>query len=215
MQVVPLGYAPRPRNPLVHFVSPPGATTHQMLSLSLSSAAFSLSPHGAALPSLGAPRPHGAALPSLGAPRLRATGVCMADGEKPMKSDNESPLSAVTDTFSKLPWNDLLLGFVTLDCARRLTDGVPALFGPSPNYFGTALDVLFVGYGTVELAKKAGILKDKDFYEELEGGEVRSFAYEAGQNVLAGEVPFRTKVLRRASLDPTPTPALTPTPTLA
>ena len=184
----------------MYFVSPPGATTHQMLSLSLSSAAFSLSPHGAALPSLGA----GAALPSLGAPRLlRATGVRMADGEKPMKSANESPLSAVTDTFSKLPWNDLLLGFVTLDCARRLTDGVPALFGPSPNYFGTALDVLFVGYGIVELAKKAGILKDKDFYEELEGGEVRSFAYEAGQNALAGEVPFRTKVLHRASLDPT------------
>jgi len=137
----------------------------------------------------------------------------MADGEKPMKSANESPLSAVTDTLSKLPWNDLLLGFVTLDCARRLTDGVPALFGPSPNYFGTALDVLFVGYGIVELAKKAGILKDKDFYEELEGGEVRSFAYEAGQNALAGEVPFRTKVLHRASLDPAP--ALTPTPTLA
>ena len=110
-----------------------------MLSLSLSSAAFSLSP-------------------SLGAPRLlRASGVRMADGEKPMKSANESPLSAVTDTLSKLPWNDLLLGFVTLDCAHRLTDGVPALFGPSPNYFGTGLDVLFVGYGTVELAKKAGL----------------------------------------------------------
>ena len=184
--------APVPRN--LHFAVlrlPPAPTTHQMLSLSLSSAAFSLSPHGAALPSLGAPR------------LLRATGVRMADGEKPMKSANESPLSAVTDTLSKLPWNDLLLGFVTLDCARRLTDGVPALFGPSPNYFGTALDVLFVGYGTVELAKKAGILKDKDFYEELEGGEVRSFAYEAGQNALAGEVPFRTKVLHRASLDPT------------
>ena len=124
-----------PRNP--HFVSPPDAD--QMLSLSLSSAAFSLSP-------------------SLGAPRLlRATGVRMADGEKPMKSANESPLSAVTDTLSKLPWNDLLLGFVTLDCAHRLTDSVPALFGPSPNYFGTGLDVLFVGYGTVELAKKAGL----------------------------------------------------------
>jgi hypothetical protein len=110
-----------------------------MLSLSLSSAAFSLSP-------------------SLGAPRLlRATDVRMADGEKPMKSANESPLSAVTDTLSKLPWNDLILGFVTLDCAHRLTDGVPALFGPSPNYFGTGLDVLFVGYGTVELAKKAGL----------------------------------------------------------
>ena len=44
---------------------------------------------------------------------------------------------------------------------------------------------------------------------------MRSFAYEAGQNALAGEVPFRTKVLQRASLeDPTQAPTLTPTPTL-
>lgn len=151
-----------------------------MLSLASAASAFSLAPHRAALP-------------YLGAPLLRGTAVRMADGEKPMKSANESPLSAVTDKLSTVPWNDLLLGFVTVDCAGRLSNSVPALFGPSPNYLGTALDVLFVGYGALNLAKKAGILKGKDYYEELEGGDVRSFAFEAGEFALAGEVPFRTK----------------------
>ena len=162
-----------------------------MLSLASAASAFSLAPHRAALP-------------SLGAPLLRGTAVRMADGEKPMKSANESPLSAVTDKLSTVPWNDLLLGFVTVDCAGRLSNSVPALFGPSPNYLGTALDVLFVGYGALNLAKKAGILKGKDYYEELEGGDVRSFAFEAGEFALAGEVPFRTKVQHFApNLNPT------------
>jgi len=151
-----------------------------MLSLASAASAFSLAPNRAALP-------------SLGAPLLRGTAVRMADGEKPMKSANESPLSAVTDKLSTVPWNDLLLGFVTVDCAGRLSNSVPALFGPSPNYLGTALDVLFVGYGALNLAKKAGILKGTDYYADLEGGDVRSFAFEAGEFALAGEVPFRTK----------------------
>ena len=159
--------------------------------------------------------PHRAALPSLGAPLLRGTAaVRMADGEKPMKSANESPLSAVTDKLSTVPWNDLLLGFVTVDCAQRLSSSVPALFGPEPNFLGSALDVLFVGYGTLNLAKKAGILKSGDYYAELEGGDVRSFAFEAGEFALADEVPFRTKVLHYApNLDPNPSPKPTPTPT--
>ena len=89
---------------------------------------------------------------------------------------------------------------------------MPALFGPSPNYLGTALDVLFVGYGALNLAKKAGILKSTDYYADLEGGDVRSFAFEAGEFALAGEVPFRTKVLHCApNLNPNPTPTPTPT----
>ena len=111
-----------------------------------------------------------------------------------------------------LPVDDLLLGFVTLDCARRLTDGVPALFGPSPNYFGTALDVLFVGYGAVELAKKAGILKDKDFYEELEAA--RCAPRTRPDRTRWPARCLSTKVLHRASLDPAPN-SLTPAPTLA
>ena len=192
-------------NPLALYTPPNAGKSSDpfpMLSLASAASAFS-SP------------PHRAALPSLGAPLLRGTAaVRMADGEKPMKSANESPLSAVTDKLSTVPWNDLLLGFVTVDCAQRLSSSVPALFGPEPNFLGSALDVLFVGYGTLNLAKKAGILKSGDYYAELEGGDVRSFAFEAGEFALADEVPFRTKVLHYApNLDPNPSPKPTPTPT--
>ena len=64
-----------------------------MLSLASSAASsFSLAPHRAALPSLGAP------------PLLRGAAVRMADGDKPMKSANESPLEAL----KTVPWNDLV-----------------------------------------------------------------------------------------------------------
>ena len=63
-----------------------------MLSLASAASSFSLAPHRAALPSLGA------------APLLRGAAVRMADGDKPMKSANESPLEAL----KTVPWNDLV-----------------------------------------------------------------------------------------------------------
>jgi hypothetical protein len=108
--------------------------------------------------------------------------IRMADQE-----EKPSPLAAL----SAVPWNNLLLGLITLDCANRLTTGLPALFGPSPNFLGTALDVAFVGYGSQQLLGLAGIGKT-DYYSELEGIEVNSFAREAGELALRGEVPTRT-----------------------
>jgi len=93
---------------------------------------------------------------------------------------------------SAVPWNNLLLGFITVDCANRLTSSIPELFGSSPNFLGTALDVVFVGYGVTTGLKQAGVGKT-DYYDELEGGEVRSFALEAGEYALRGEVPSRSK----------------------
>ena len=103
-----------------------------MLSLASAASAFSLAPNRAALP-------------SLGAPLLRGTAVRMADGEKPMKSANESPLSAVTDKLSTVPWNDLLLGFVTVDCAGRLSNSVPAWSKSSLGYAPARLLRLLTG----------------------------------------------------------------------
>ena len=134
-----------------------------LVSAAASAAAFSLTPHRAT------------------APVLRGASVCMAEGEK-------SPL----DALKAVPWNNLLLGLITVDCANRLTSSVPGLFGPEPNFLGTALDVVFVGYGIQTLLKQAGVGKT-DYYDELEGSEVRSFALEAGEYAQRGEVPSRSK----------------------
>ena len=73
-----------------------------------------------------------------------------------MADQDKSPLAVL----SAVPWNTLLLGFVTLDCANRLTSKVPEIVsGSSSDYFGTVLDVVFVGYGVTELLKKAGVGK--------------------------------------------------------
>lgn len=103
------------------------------------------------------------------------------------QDESKSPLAVL----SAVPWNNLLLGFITLDCANRLTTGLPGLFGPNPNFLGTALDVVFVGYGVNELLKQAGVGKT-DYYADLEGAEVASFAREAGEFALRGDVPTRS-----------------------
>ena len=114
-----------------------------------------------------------------------------AEEDKSPREALSAGFSTGTAFFGALPWNNILLGVVTLDCANRLTTGLPGLFGPAPNYFGTALDVVFVGYGASQLLKQAGVGKT-DYYAELEGLDVGSFAFEAGQLAPRGEVPTRS-----------------------
>jgi len=143
-------------------------TASRVLLLSVASAAaFSVTPHRAVT------HTH----------RHHAT-IRMADDQ------DKSPLAVL----SAVPWNNLLLAFVTLDCTQRLTTSVPELFSGgagADRYLGTALDVVFVGYGAQQLLKLAGVGKT-NYYAELEGAEVGSFAREAGEAAVRGEVPTRT-----------------------
>tara|TARA_B110001452_G_scaffold252079_1_gene241684 strand:- start:424 stop:1392 length:969 start_codon:yes stop_codon:yes gene_type:complete len=145
-----------------------------------SAAAFTVSPHRAlALP---AHKQQQSASTTTAAAAL--SSIRMAAEE------DKSPLAVL----SALPWSNILQVVITLDCANRLTTGLPALLGPShENLFGTALDVAFVGYGVSELLKQAGVGKT-DYYAELEGADVGSFAFEAGEFALRGEVPTLVRV---------------------
>uniref|UniRef100_A0A7S2G2J6 peptide-methionine (S)-S-oxide reductase n=1 Tax=Haptolina brevifila TaxID=156173 RepID=A0A7S2G2J6_9EUKA len=112
----------------------------------------------------------------------RATvAVRMADD-----GDGKSPLAAL----KSFPLASALLALVTVDCGIRLTSSVPALVGAAPpNYLGTALDAGFFLFGTKTLLEQAGIIGKSEYYSDLEGGEVNSFAREAGEFALRGEVP--------------------------
>lgn len=104
------------------------------------------------------------------------------------EEEAKSPL----DVLSSIPFQPLLTALITFQSAESLTKDLPGLFGPSPDYFGTLINVAFLGFGINQAAGIAGIGK-KDYYAELEDSAVKSFAREAGEFALKGEVPTMSK----------------------
>ena len=86
-----------------------------------------------------------------------------------------------------------LTALITVQSAYGLTSDIPALFGPSPDYFGTAVNAGFLVYGVKQGLEMTGLLGKSEYYGGLEGMEVNSFAKEAGEYALAGVVPTATK----------------------
>ena len=83
-------------------------------------------------------------------PRLRA--ACLM-GE-PGKESNFSPSTVL----SRLPLQSAILGLITLSSAFALTNEVPALGGDRADPIGTAIDAGLALYGSVTLARQAGVL---------------------------------------------------------
>ena len=132
---------------------------------------FGAVPGAVRRPMLGTARELVATAPSRG-----STSISMAD--KP--------------SFSSPSLSTALLVLITVQSAYQLTSDIPGLMSASPDYFGSVVNTGFLVYGIGRLLKEAGLLK-KDYYSELEGAEVRSFAREAGEYALAGQVPTTTK----------------------
>ena len=89
---------------------------------------------------------------------------------------------------SSFPLQSALLGLITVQSAFSLIEYVPSLFGPSPNYFGAIVNTGFFFWGGEKILKMTGVGKE-DYYSTLEGKAVSSFAREAGEYALRGEVP--------------------------
>jgi peptide methionine sulfoxide reductase MsrA len=104
--------------------------------------------------------------------------ITMADDDKP--------------SFALPSLSTALLGLITVQSAYQLTSDIPGLMSESPDYVGTVFNTAFLAYATSRLLKEAGLFKS-DYYAALEGAEVASFAREAAEYALAGEVPSTSK----------------------
>ena len=60
------------------------------------------------------------------------------------------------------PFRSLLLALITVQSALGLYNEVPALFGPSADYFGTLIDGGFLFYGATTLATQAGLTQQSE-----------------------------------------------------
>jgi len=73
---------------------------------------------------------------------------------EPGKESNFSPSTVL----SRLPLQSAILGLITLSSAFALTNEVPALGGDRADPIGTAIDAGLALYGSVTLARQAGVL---------------------------------------------------------